>query len=85
MTHAEVLAKLSEIVGRVVYHEVSLQSSTTAHDVKGWDSLAQISIVIFVEQEYKIRFRMGEVAATRNVGEFADLILRYRQKAESHA
>jgi acyl carrier protein len=48
----------------------------SAEDVEEWDSLLQISIVVAIEKEFGVRFRVGEVEATRNVGEFADLILR---------
>jgi acyl carrier protein len=33
-----------------------------------------------VEKAFGIRFRVGEVEGTRNVGEFADLIARRKQE-----
>jgi acyl carrier protein len=42
--------------------------------VAEWDSLMQISILVAVEKEFGVRFRTGEVEATRNVGEFCALI-----------
>ncbi|WP_390887035.1 hypothetical protein [Bradyrhizobium ottawaense] len=36
----------------------------------------QISLVIAVEQKFRVRFRVGEVEAARTLGEFADLIAK---------
>jgi len=55
---------------------VVLTPELSAHDVEEWNSLLQISIVLAVEQHFKIRFRVGEAESTNNVGEFADLIAR---------
>ena len=47
----------------------------TAKEVSEWDSLLHVSLILAVEQEFKIRFRVGEVEGTKNVGELANLIL----------
>ena len=39
-----------------------------------WDSVTQINIVLAAEQEFSIRFGIGEVERTENVGDFIDLI-----------
>jgi acyl carrier protein len=43
--------------------------------VEGWDSLAHINLVTNIEQEFNVRFALGELAKLRNVGEMVDLIL----------
>jgi acyl carrier protein len=48
----------------------------SAKDVEEWDSLLQISLVLGVEKAFNVRFRVGEVEATKNLGEFANLIQR---------
>jgi len=55
---------------------VKLTPQLSAQDVEEWDSLTQISLMVAVEKEFNVRFRVGEVEATKNVGEFADLIAR---------
>jgi acyl carrier protein len=76
MTQAEVIADLQDVFDDVFLDPPTLTPALTAHDVEEWDSLLQISLVVAVERRFKIRFRLGEVEATRNVGEFADLIAR---------
>lgn len=55
---------------------IRLTKSTTASDVYGWDSLANVELMVEIEQAFGIRFRTGEVAALTNVGELVALIAR---------
>ncbi|HKW77341.1 MAG TPA: acyl carrier protein [Terriglobales bacterium] len=52
--------------------QINRQSSAT--NVKGWDSLAHINLITAIEQEYGIRFALGELAELKNVGEMIDLM-----------
>lgn len=47
---------------------------TTAKTVEGWDSLAHINLVSAIEQEFRIRFALGELQSMKNVGELLDLM-----------
>jgi acyl carrier protein len=76
MTQAEVLAKLQPIFDQLFLEPVEVTATLSANDVEEWDSLLQISIIVAVEKAFNVRFRVGEVEATKNVGEFADLIVR---------
>lgn len=71
---SEVIAKLQLIFDDIFLDPVNLTPSLSANDVPEWDSLAQISLLLAVEKAFGIRFRVGEVESTKNVGEFADLI-----------
>ena len=75
MTETEVLARLQTIFNDVFLEEVVVTPELTAHDVEEWDSLIQISLLLSIEKAFNIRFRVGEVEATRNVGELASLIV----------
>ena len=50
--------------------------SSSAETVEGWDSLAHINLVSAIEQEFKIRFALGELEQLKNVGEMVDLMER---------
>jgi acyl carrier protein len=76
MTQNEVIAQLQPIFDDIFMEKVELTPQLTAHDVEEWNSLLQISISLAVEKHFGIRFRVGEVEATKNVGDFADLIAR---------
>lgn len=74
-TKTEVLSRLQAIFDELFLEEVTVTPELSAHDVEEWDSLLHISLVVTIEEVFGIRFRVGEVEATKNVGEFADLIL----------
>jgi len=80
MSQSEVIAKLQTIFDNIFLEPVVLTPATTAKDVPEWDSLTHISLVVAVEKAFSVRFRVGEVEKTKNVGEFADLILKRTQE-----
>jgi len=59
---------------------IQLTRSTTANDIKGWDSLMHINLIVAVEREFKVRFTTAEVMSLLNVGDLADTIARKVQK-----
>jgi acyl carrier protein len=80
MTQAEVVQKLQPIFDTVFTEEVTVRPDLTARHVAEWDSLSHVSLVLAIEHEFGIRFRVGEVELTRNVGELIDLISRRAAK-----
>jgi acyl carrier protein len=80
MNQAEVIAQLQTIFDTVFLEPVVLTPDLSAKDVPEWDSLAHISLMVSVEKAFGVRFRVGEVENAKNIGEFAELILRRRQE-----
>lgn len=74
MNQAEVIAKLQTIFDDLFLEPVVLTPAISAKDVPEWDSLTHISLIVAVEKAFSVRFRVGEVETTQNVGDFADLI-----------
>jgi acyl carrier protein len=54
--------------------EIRITRETRATDVEGWDSLMHVTLILNVENAFRVRFRSGEVAALENVGALLDLI-----------
>jgi acyl carrier protein len=46
-----------------------IADSSSAKNVENWDSLAQINIIVGLEEEFGIKFTTDEVASLANVGE----------------
>jgi acyl carrier protein len=69
------MARLQEIFDELFLDEVVLTPELSAHDVEEWDSLLHISLVVAVEEKFDVRFRVGEVEGTNNVGDFVRLII----------
>jgi acyl carrier protein len=63
-----------------VFEEVFDQSGltitpdTTANDVEGWDSMSHVTMLMAVEDHFKIEFKPYEIANLVNVGALLALI-----------
>jgi len=55
--------------------ELIIDSSTTALDIDGWDSLAHIRLIVAIEKHFGLRFSATEIYENENVGKMVDLIL----------
>ncbi len=76
MNRDEVYERLNKVFCDVFDDEtISIQDSTTAKDIDGWDSLAHISLIASVEDEFDIKFEMKIIVELKNVGELVDAIL----------
>ncbi|MEE3494663.1 MAG: acyl carrier protein [Butyrivibrio sp.] len=76
MTREAVFEKLNEVFRDVFEDdEITVEDSTTAADVDGWDSLEHINLINAIEQEFDIKFNMGQIVSMKNVGEMADIII----------
>lgn len=77
MTRTEVIAKMQEIMADVLdLDELTIDESTTAKDVEGWDSLSHIRLVVAIERAFKLKFTTGEIERFQNVGDMADAIVQ---------
>ena len=72
----DVLNSCTEIF-RTVFSDVtlSINAATSATDIADWDSLAQIRLLMSMEQTFEIQFALDEVEDLQNVGEIIELIL----------
>ncbi|WP_330385340.1 acyl carrier protein [Eisenbergiella tayi] len=76
MTREQIFETLNEVF-RDVFDDVGIQvdESTTSKDIEEWDSLEHINLLAAVEQEFGVKFNMGQVVSMKNVGEMADIIM----------
>ena len=75
MTSDKVYERLTEIFHDVFNRDDFVLTPTlTAADVKGWDSMKHIELIMHVEECYSIRFTSKEIDGLTNVGDFARLI-----------
>jgi acyl carrier protein len=74
MQQQQVMDKLQGVFDDVFLDKVELTRELSAKDVPEWDSITHVSLIIATEEAFGIRFRVGEVEATKNVGDLVDLI-----------
>lgn len=76
METTESLKMLNEIFRRILKNEkIILTEGTTAHDVDGWDSLTNMTLLGEVEKVFKIRFTFREMVKLKNVGDLCRAIV----------
>ena len=76
MTREEVYRTLNGVFQDVFDDEsIEVNDETTSDDIEDWDSLEHINLIAAVEQEFGVKFNMGQVVSMKNVGEMVDIIL----------
>jgi acyl carrier protein len=75
----EPLLTALERVFRDVFNapNLTLDPGMTAADVKGWDSLKHVELMMSVESAFKVRFKTAEIATMEDVGA---LLARLQEK-----
>ena len=77
MTREEVFERLNKVFLDVFDDDdITVTETTTSADIDDWDSLEHINLVAAVEQEFGMKFTMGQVVTMKNVGEMVDIILQ---------
>ena len=71
----EIIERLDDVF-RDVFDDDTLEvdENTTADDIEDWDSIEHITLIGAVEDEFKMRFKMGEVSGMEDVGEMIGII-----------
>ena len=78
MTKESVLKDVEEIMREEFEDdELEITYETTAADVEEWDSLAHLSLIHEIEAKFKIKFTIGEIQDSKNVGELLDALLKH--------
>ena len=54
---------------------LTIIDTTSSDDIGDWDSLSHINLICAIENEFKVKFALGELQALNNVGAMIDLIV----------
>jgi acyl carrier protein len=77
MQQAAIYEKLTGIM-RDVFDDEALVATPemTAAEVKEWDSVNHINLIVAVEEAFGIRFKSAELERMKNVGQMVDEIAK---------
>ena len=72
---SDILKKLQPIFQDIFEDdELLITAESNAATVEDWDSLAHITLIFAIEQEFEIKFALGELEAMKNVGDMVELM-----------
>ena len=75
MQNDEIYSKLTSIFRDVFAEDhLVIMPETTARDIKGWDSLAHVRLILTIERVLGLKFSAYEVNQMGNVGQLVNLI-----------
>jgi acyl carrier protein len=76
LNKTEILKKVQEIFIDVLEDEnIILSYNTTSNDIKDWDSLNHIVLIVEIEKEFNFKFKLEEMQSFKNIGVLCDTIL----------
>jgi len=76
MTREQAYERLTEVFRDVFDDDgITVNDETTANDIEDWDSLEHINLIVALEEEFGMKFSMGEAVGMKNVGEAVDILL----------
>ena len=81
MTSEEILSVCNKIfIEQLDNKKIALTRTTAAKDIREWDSLTNIQLIVAIEKHFKLRFTSIELQSLKNVGDICDAIAQKTTK-----
>ena len=78
MDNSEILIGINKIFAQVFKDpDIKITGYTTSDDIKNWDSLNNMILVVTIEDFYNIRFDLNEVQKFKNVDDLCNCVAKY--------
>jgi acyl carrier protein len=76
MTSRDQIVSQAQVIFREVLDSPALvlTDELTAPKVEGWDSLNHVTLVMTLEEQFRVKFTTREVMGWRNVGQMLDCL-----------
>lgn len=79
----EVREQVYEIFREVFENDsLAISDTTSAKDIRDWDSLANINLVVAMEKQFGVKFAIQEIMPLQNVGDMIQLIEKKKKSRE---
>ena len=52
---------------------------TTSSDIDQWDSVATVNIIVALEEEFRIKFKLEDIQTVETVQDFVELVQAYKK------
>jgi acyl carrier protein len=81
MTREQAFERMNTVFRDIFDDEsIVVTDTTTSADIEDWDSLEHINLIVAMEDEFGMKFTMGEVTSMKNVGEAVDIVMKRAAK-----
>jgi len=60
--------------------KIKLNKKTNSKNIKNWDSLAQVGLILAIEKKFNLKFSLKEIEKLNNIGDMVNLILKKNKK-----
>ena len=74
MSKEIIYQRLQVVFDNVFLTEVKVVPTLSAKDVEEWDSIVHLSLVLGIEEDFRIRFKVGEMESANNIEELVNVI-----------
>ena len=75
MKNDQILDRLQEIFRDVLNDQnLTILPKMSAEDIEDWDSLSHVNLIVSIQKDFKIKFKLGEVETLNNIGDMIELI-----------
>jgi len=56
-----------------------LSLETKPSDIDEWDSMATVNIIVVIEEEFNVKFKLEEIQTLQKIKDFVELLERYKR------
>lgn len=75
MSKNEILEELTNIFRDVFENDdLIINEEMSSDDIKGWDSLVHIRIIVAIEKQFLLKLNVNEMSNLKNVGDMIHII-----------
>ena len=75
MVREKILEEVEKLCREVFDNSsVIIKEETSADEIEEWDSFAHVSLIMALQDFFKIKFALGELQDIQNIGELLSLI-----------
>lgn len=76
MNVSSIIEIFNDILG---LEEGQLTPESSPEDIDEWDSMANVNIIVALEEEFKIKFKLDDIQDVKVVNDFINLVDSYTE------
>ncbi len=71
--------KILEIISDILdVNKKNLNLDTKPSDIDEWDSMVTVNIIVAIEDEFNVKFKLEDIQSLTKINDFVELIKKYK-------